>query len=517
MDRVLFVTSEAYPVIKTGGLADYSGGLTKALRRRGVDVRVLLPCYPGTVDRLIGPLARIELGDAFGVGPVSLVSGRMPESDAPAWLIDCPMLYLRRGGIYQDANGDDWPDNGMRFGLLARVAASLALGRTPIGWRCDLVHLNEWQTGPAAALLAHAAGAPPSLFTIHNMAFQGLFERSVLEFLELPQAVFDAGDVEFFGRVSYLKAGLRYAQRIATVSEAYAQEIQTPDYGFGLDGLLRERAADLVGILNGADYEDWDPRTDPQIAARFDAADLRGKAACASALRQRVGLPATPEERPLFAYVSRMTHQKMTDVLIEAIPQLQARGAQLVVLGQGDHRIEHALQELAQRYPHTLAVTIGYDESLAHQLLAGADILLAPARFEPCGLTQMYGLRYGAVPIVTRVGGLRETVIDAQPQTLADGTATGFVFDDRSLGGLLAAIDRALALRGDYAAWSALQRNGMSVDFSWRRSAQRYEQVYRALLAARSSRRDSAPQPSAAKPEAAAAVPGRARPDLLIH
>ena len=489
--RILFATSEAYPLIKTGGLADYAGGLTKALVRGGHDVRLLLPCYPGTVERLAGPVERIDLGDVFGAGPTALISGRMPDTGAPLWLIECPGLYARPGGIYQDAKGDDWPDNALRFGLLARVAAWLALARGPVSWRPDVVHLNEWQTGPAAALLAQEATAPPTLFTIHNMAFQGLFSPDVLSFLRLPASTFDAQGLEYYGKVSYLKAGIRYANRIATVSEAYAQEILTPEFGFGLDGLLRQRANDLAGILNGADYEEWSPQTDPRIRAQFGADDVAAKKPiCKEALRGRLGLATNQgvDPRvgvPLLAYMSRITHQKMADVLVDALPRILARETQVVVLGRGVHALEATLVELARRFPGQLAVVVGYNEELAHQVLAGADMLLAPARFEPCGLTQMYALHYGTVPIVSHVGGLRETVVDTVPHSLADGTATGFVFDEQTVSGLVGAVDRALEAYRTQRLWHAVQCSGMKVDFSWARSARKYEQIYAALAAPR--------------------------------
>jgi starch synthase len=489
--RILFATSEAYPLIKTGGLADYAGGLTKALVRQGQDVRLLLPCYPGTVERLAGPVERIELGDPFGAGPTALISGRMPDSGAPVWLIECPSLYARPGDIYQDAKGDDWPDNALRFGLLSRVAAWLALVRGPVAWQPDVVHLNDWQTGPAAALLAQEATAPPTLFTIHNMAFQGLFDADALSFLRLPASTFDAQGLEYYGKVSYLKAGIRYATRIATVSEAYAQEILTPEFGFGLEGLLRQRANDLIGILNGADYEEWSPQTDRHIRAHFGTGDVAvKKPICKEALRRRLGLEINQDADqhvgvPILAYVSRITHQKMGDVLVDALPRILARDAQVVVLGRGDHAHEATLVELARRFAGRLAVIIGYDEELAHQVLAGADMLLAPARFEPCGLTQLYALRYGTVPIVSRVGGLRETVVDTGPRSLADGTATGFVFEERTLSGLSGAVDRALEAYRTPRVWQSLQCSGMKVDFPCARSARKYKQLYDQMAAMR--------------------------------
>lgn len=482
--RILFVTPEAFPLVKTGGLGDYAGGLTKALLRRDRDVRLLLPGYPSAIEHLSGPIDRADLGDPFGAGPTALLSGAMPDTGAPTWLIDCPGLYARPGSIYQSADGADWPDNAFRFGLLARVAAWLASARSPVSWRPDLVHLNEWQTGPAAALIAQAPQGVPSLFTIHNMAFQGLFDEDVLAFLGLPRACLRESGLEFFGKVSFLKAGIRYADRVVTVSEAYAQEIQTQEFGFGLEGLLQQRAAHLVGILNGVDYEEWDPARDPHIAARFAPDALDGKVRCKAVLREHLGLNSDlGRDVPLLAYVSRLTHQKMADVLVDLVPEILARGTQVIVLGCGERKNEAAVEELARRFPGRFAAHIGYSEDLAHQFLAGADVLLAPARFEPCGLTQMYALRYATVPIVTRVGGLKETVVDADAGALASGAATGIVFEDRTRAGLLGAVERALSMYHMPPVWQALQSIGMRTEFSWEQSARRYESAYEEVAA----------------------------------
>jgi starch synthase len=499
MRRVLFVTPEAFPLMKTGGLGDYAGGLTKALLEQGCDVRLLLPAYPGVVDALRGPRERCDLGTLPHFGPTALISGRMPRSAAPVCLIDCPTLYARPGGIYQDNNGEDWPDNALRFGLLARVGALLALGRGPFAWRPEVVHLNEWQTGPLAALLAHEAQAAGeqrahklragTLFTIHNMAFQGSFEPDVLAALGLPWSYFSPHGVEFFGKASFLKAGLRYADRLATVSASYAEEILTPEFGFGLEGVIKARPDRVAGILNGVDHDEWDPRGDPRIPARYHADDLRGKMRCKQVLRERMGLAPLPAA-PVLAYMSRLTHQKMADVLIEALPRLAERGAQVVVVGRGDRAIESQLAAAARRHPGRIAVRIAYDEDLAHLLLSGADLLLAPARFEPCGLTQMYGLRYGTVPIVSCVGGLKETVVDAAPGRLH--AATGFVFSERTLAGFLAAVDRALAAFHAQPAtpsvpapWQQLQRNGMHVAHPWSDAALKYRALYEEIATQR--------------------------------
>lgn len=490
--RVLMVASEAYPLAKAGGLADYVSGLAKALFREGCDVKILLPAYPSALAAIKGPISRFRVDGLDEFGAVSLIAGRTP-GDVGAWLVDCPSLYARDGDPYQDADGKDWPDNARRFALLNRVGALLATGNGPLSWRPDLVHLNDWPTGPLAAMLKLAnAPVPRTVFVIHNMAFLGLCAADVLPLLGLPGEVLGESGLEFYGHVSFLKAGLSYADRVVTVSESYAQEILAPEFGCGLDGALRARGDRIIGIRNGVDYDEWDSPVDNRIAAGYGAHDLAGKALCRAELEQHFGLRPR-RDVPIFAYISRLTHQKMADVLVAAAPEIVRQGAQLAILGRGDRDIERALCELSRQFDDEVIVRPGYDESAAHRLLAGADALLAPARFEPCGLIQIYALRYGTLPIVSRVGGLKETVVDADPETLAAGTATGFMFDDRCLAGLLGAVERALAVYRDRKRWRAMMRNAIGRDFSWQRAVTRYLELYDDMAPVAAERRVSAP------------------------
>lgn len=481
--RVLFVSSEVYPLVKTGGLADVSGALPLALRRLGVDVRILMPGYAGTAGALVGAKVEASLGDVAGLGETRIVSGRTPETGVPVWLIDCPARYDRDGGPYQDADGREYPDNAERFALLSHVAAVIAGPGAPLGWTPHVIHANDWHAGLVPALLPAAREArPATVFTIHNMAFQGVFPAAAFAELGLPAEAFTPDGLEYYGQVSFLKAGLRWSDRLTTVSPTYAREILTPAFGFGMEGLLQSRAADLSGILNGIDDVVWDPSTDIALPANYDHRDLAGKIACKKSVQAELGL-AQESGTPLIAFISRLTDQKMADILPQAIPALAARGAQVAVLGAGDPAIEAQLRDIAAQHPGVVAAHIGYSEPLAHRLYAGADILLAPARFEPCGLAQLYAMRYGTLPVVRPVGGLADTVADATEAALAAGTATGFVFDPPTADGLVGAAARAMELYQLPIAWRRVQLRAMAQDFGWSRSAEAYLALYRSLTA----------------------------------
>jgi starch synthase len=490
--RVLFASSEISPLAKTGGLADVSAALPAALTDLGVDMRLVMPAYEGALDLAQSKQPSIPLGDIFGLGEAAVVQARTPDSGLPLWLIDCPALFRRPGGLYVDGEGRDWPDNAVRFALLSHVIARLALGNARIGWRPDIVHVNDWHLGVVPSLLSSRPDRRvPSLLTIHNLAFQGLFPADLFPRLGLPDQLLSPDGAEFYGQVSYLKAGIRFADRLSTVSPRYAQEIMTPEFGCGLDGLLRARASDLVGILNGIDGDSWSPEDPAQVPFRYDPRDLSGKRQCKAALQSELGLAADPEA-PLIAYVSRLTEQKMADLLPEIAPALAAEGAQLAVCGEGDRLLENRLRALETQYPRRIAVRVGYQEALARRLLAGADMLTAPARFEPCGLVQMYAMRFGAVPIVSRVGGLADTVLDHQgSQDGSAGEATGIVFNAPTAAGLREAVTRACRLYREPIVWRRLQTHTMRQDFSWRRSAERYL----ALLADLAGGHKSAPMP----------------------
>jgi starch synthase len=476
--RVLFVTAEAYPLAKTGGLADVSRALPIALARQGIDVRLLLPGYPRAYTRIERPRIVAKLDPMLGIADATLVSGTFPDTDLPVWLIDSPTLFRRNGGLYQDRNGLDWPDNALRFAFLAHVGAQLAMGQTRIAWKPDIVHANDWHAGLLPLLLAQEKGSRPrSVFTTHNMAFQGNFPPAVLPSVGIPEDCFTSGAVEFYGQVSFLKAGLNFGDRVTTVSPTYAKEILTPDFGCGMDGILRARGDDFSGILNGIDDNLWDPATDPHLSQTYRAIDISGKRVCKAALQHELGLPANPDT-PLIGFVSRLTQQKMADVILAALPWIAEQEAQIAVVGEGDPALEAAFGEAQALYSDAVAVNIGYDEPLAHRLQAGCDILLAPARFEPCGLTQLYALRYGTLPVVRRTGGLADTVVDANAETMSDRTATGFVFEDVGMAGLISAVGRALALYREPLTWRRLQLHAMAQDFSWNASAAQYASLY---------------------------------------
>jgi len=479
--EVLAVASELYPLVKTGGLADVAGALPKALKPLGVRVRTLVPGYPAVLAGLPKPKTVKALDDFFG-GPARLLSGRAEGLEIYA--LDAPHLYDRPGGPYGGPDGKDFPDNARRFAALGRIAASLGQGLLP-RWRPQVVHAHDWQAGLTAAYLTYDGKPRPGVvFTIHNLAFQGQFDRTLLTDLGLPPQSFTPDGVEYYGDICFLKAGVRLADRITTVSPTYAAEICTPERGMGMDGLLHGRADRLSGILNGVDIETWNPATDPLIAAHYDASRLDVRAANKAALQKRLGLAPEPDA-PLFGVVSRLSWQKGLDLLLATAPLLMAEGAQLAVLGSGEPGLEQGFREAAAAWPGRIACVFAYDEPLAHQIQAGADVIAVPSRFEPCGLTQLCALRYGAVPLVARVGGLADTVIDATPMSLASGAATGAQFAPVETPMLESAVRRTLELYRTPDAWRRLQLNGMATDVSWDQSARRYAQLYAGLLAER--------------------------------
>ena len=464
--RVLFVAPEAAPFTKTGGLGDVCAALPGALRQFAVDVRILIPGYPAI-------LRALEARDSLSLSEMGfearLVDGLLSGSDVPVLALDCNELYARSGGPYQDEAGNDWRDNALRFGLLSRVAALLGSPASPLAWRPEVVHCHDWPGALAAAWLRYEPGPhAASLVTIHNLAFQGNFDPwPLFQKLGLPQAAWSMEGVEFHGRLSFLKGGLASADLISTVSPRYAAEIQAPELGCGLDGLLRHRAGVLSGILNGVDTAAWNPATDAHLAQRYDAGSLEAKRANKSDLQRRFGL-RQDDAVPLIGQVGRLTGQKGIDLIVEAGEALAER-AQLVFLGSGERGYEAALRALAARHPGRVGVHIGFDEPLAHRVEAGADLFLMPSRYEPCGLNQLYSQRYGTPPVVRATGGLADSVEDG---------VTGFVFNDPEKEALLEAVDRALAAWRDPARWQAVQRAGMSRDFSWSAAARRYADLY---------------------------------------
>jgi starch synthase len=480
--RVLFAASECAPLTKTGGLGDVASALPAALRRLGIDVQVLLPGYREVLGA-VSARALAEVPPSAGFPPARLLAAEHPNG-VPLLILACPELYEREGGPYLSPQGLDWPDNALRFGLLSYVAAWLASARSSCEWRCDLVHCNDWQSALAPAYLHWWDNADnaetPSLVTIHNLAFQGIFPPEVLPSLGLPAQSLDINGLEFHGKVSFLKAGLYYARRISTVSPTYAREIQSEPLGFGLHGLLAARSAELEGILNGIDLDVWNPATDPCLSTTYDAETLARKAQNTCALRERFGLQPQAEQ-PLLGVVSRLVAQKGLDLVVQAADALVALPAQLIVLGTGDAPMERALADVAARNPGKIAVIRGFDEPLSHLIEAGADIFLMPSRFEPCGLNQMYSQRYGTLPVVRRTGGLADSVVDYTPRSLEAGTATGFVFEAANPHALVAAVRRAVAAWRRPSLWQRLQRNAMARDFGWAASARRYIALYRTM------------------------------------
>lgn len=473
---VLSVASEAAPLIKTGGLADVAGALPAALAPHGVAVTTLVPGYPKVMATLSKPRSIHKWDDLLG-RPARLVKGKLGAN--PLLVLDAPALFAREGGPYADATGRDWDDNWRRFAALARAAADLAGGAVKVQ-RFDLVHAHDWQSGLTPAYLAFKGGTVPSVMTIHNMAFQGYFPAEVFPQLGLPPEAWSVDGVESYGGVGFLKAGMQLADAITTVSPTYAREIRSVEFGMGLEGVVLARSHRVHGILNGIDTGDWNPVADPLLAARFTAGKLGPRAKNKRALEQEFGLQR--DDGPLFIVVSRLTWQKGMDLLPGVLDHLVGIGGRLALLGSGDAEIEAALHQAAVRHPGRIGIKIGYDEALSHRLQGGGDAILVPSRFEPCGLTQLYGLAYGCIPVVARTGGLADTVIDANPAALAAGVATGVQMNAVSPEALAMAVSRTVELYADPRAWKQVQKNAMKADFSWGASGAAYAALYRQLI-----------------------------------
>jgi starch synthase len=473
MKKILFVTSEAHPLIKTGGLADVSGSLPQALAGQGVDVRLIMPKYQAintTEEIYYKSTVRVNNADA------NILETRLPGTQVLVWLVDCPEFFDFPGNPYVDEQGIARANSAERFALFCRLAVEVAMNRGYLDWTPDIIHCNDWQSGLVPALLSLEASRPATVFTIHNMAYQGLFPKATWDFLNLPRPLWNPDGVEFNGLLSFIKGGLAYADRITTVSPTYAREIQTADFGYGLEGLLSHRNDNLTGIINGIDADQWNPETDPNISERYDFSTLNKKKLNKIALQNQHSLPV--DNIPVFAIISRLVEQKGIDLILECLPEMLTLPLQFVLLGSGEKRFEQQLSHLAEIYPDKMAITIGYDEALAHLLEAGADIFLMPSRFEPCGLNQIYSQRYGTVPIVRKTGGLADIVVDAIPETLSNRTATGFVFNEATSGALMETIKRALIVHSQPDAWKQLQVSGMQKDYSWNNSAKEYLALY---------------------------------------
>ena len=477
MEKLLFVASEAYPLVKTGGLADVAGCLPEVLRQKGLDVRLLLPAYADLLANLASvPEVAAELELAGET--VRILQTRLPGTPLTTWLLEHPLFSGRPGNPYQDEQGDPWPDNADRFLLLSRAAALISTSDTALAWRPDILHCNDWHTGPAIALTQLSEDRPRTVFTVHNLAHMGIFDRQTFDRLQLPEHLWQEHGLEYYEQCSFIKGGLVFADHITTVSPTYAEEICHSPGGMGLEGLLSQSRDRLAGIVNGIDHNIWDPSSDPFLEHTYDAGSLEHKAGNKSQLQQTLGL-APRGDVPLLGFVGRLVEQKGLELILPVLEQMLALPAQLVVLGTGESGYEQRLQEMAAAQPDSMAVVLAYNESLAHNIEAAADIFLMPSLFEPCGLNQLYSLRYGTLPVVREVGGLADTVVDVNAQTLAESTATGFVFRQPDPAALLGAVQRAAETWHDEATWRQLQRNAMGQDFSWQHSANRYLELYR--------------------------------------
>jgi starch synthase len=486
--KVLSVASEIFPLVKTGGLADVAGALPGALAKENIQATTLSPGYPALVAKLDHAEPAHHYDDLFG-GPATLLAAKAGALDL--FVIDAPHLFTRTGNIYLAPGGLDWPDNAQRFAALARVGADIGKGAVT-NFAPDIVHAHDWQAAMTPVYLHYDGGPRPgTILTVHNLAFQGHFPAELLGELGLPADSLVLSGVEYFGGIGFLKSGLLFADRITTVSPTYAREIMTPESGMALDGLLRGRAKDVHGIVNGIDTDVWDPENDAHLPQAYNAVRIDMRPRNKAALQQRMDLALKPDA-PLFGVVTRISSQKGLDLLLGALPTIIAQGGQLALLGAGDRVLEEAYALAARTHAGTVGCIFDYDEGLAHLMQAGSDFILVPSRFEPCGLTQLCALRYGATPVVTHVGGLADTIIDANEAALAAGVATGVQFSPPVPEQITYALERACALYQDATAMRRLRINGMRADVSWRLPAKRYAALYQELAPSAGAAADAA-------------------------
>ena len=475
MNKVLFVSSEAYPLIKTGGLADVAGSLPRALIKQGLDVRLLLPAYPAVLEKISNPKIineQVHYGQT-----VQLLETRLPGTRVTVWLVNCPAAFDRPGTPYVDENGKEWPDNAFRFALFSQVATNIAMDYCQLSWVPDVVHCNDWQSALVPALLSIHKKRPATIFTIHNLSYQGIFNKKTFSDLHLPQQLWTLHSLEFHDRLSFIKGGLVHADRITTVSPTYAEEIQTPEFGYGLNELLLYRKGKLSGIINGIDTDVWNPGTDACLTQKYNKRSLGKKTGNKISLQTELGLP-NEQHTPLLGMVGRLVEQKGVDTILDALLALLQLPVQIVMLGTGEQHFESRLTQLANQFPDKLKIIIGYDECLSHRIEAASDIYLMPSKFEPCGLNQLYSLRYGTLPIVRNVGGLADTVNNATKESINNRTATGFYVADNDPTSLISSVKFAIKLYEDPITWNQLQLNAMSQDFSWEKSAEKYIDLY---------------------------------------
>ena len=480
--KSLFITSEVFPYNKTGGLGDVAAWLPLAIKRAGVDIRYLAPAFPALLRAMDSVAEVADLGRHFRARKMKVLRGGIKGNPCRFYLLDAPELFERSGNPYSDPMGIPWGDNAVRFAALAWAGARFAEGDID-GFAPDVMHANDWMTALAPAYLEVLRRKNPrirtsSVLTIHNLAFQGVYPFSVWNDLELPNYMGGEDGLEFYQQISYLKAGITFADKLTTVSPSYAREIQTPEYGCGLEGSLLRRRFEIAGILNGIDHSLWNPETDRLIHARYGRAAMGGKKENKSFLQEKLGFAKNPKT-PLFVALSRLTEQKGIDILIDSVPALMMNNVQLAIMGDDQGGYMPRLRSLAAQYPEQFAV-VEFDEDSSHQLIAGADALINPARFEPCGLTQMFAMRYGTIPFARKTGGLSDTIVDANFQNaVVNGTATGFLFENYSLHDFVYGINRILsAYRGEKKIWESIRRQGMSQNFSWDNAASAYVDVY---------------------------------------
>ncbi len=481
MRKILFASSEVHPLIKTGGLADVSGSLPIALDEHGQDIRIIIPAYRQCLETLdnIDCVATIKLEGFHGT--VEILQSTLPGSEVPLWLVHSPQHFDREGGPYSKVEGGDWEDNAARFALFSRAIAALALNQAGLDWQPEVLHCNDWQTGLAVAIVSEHANRPKTVFTIHNLAYQGLYSRDVFDALDIPEHFWHSEGLEFYNQFSFIKGGLIYADHITTVSPTYADEICTYEFGYGLEGLLSYRAGQgrLSGILNGIDEHEWHPAIDKNITKNYSVKTLRDKKQNKTAVQEYFHLPVK-EDALVIGLISRLVSQKGIDLSLEALDRLlkTKQAIQFVCLGSGEPEYERALRILRASFPDKVAIHIGYDEALAHQIEAGVDVFLMPSRFEPCGLNQMYSLQYGTLPIVRSTGGLEDTVTDATEQNRKNGTANGFKFEQASAEALENTFHRVIDLFKHPRIWRKVMITAMEQDFSWENSAKQYDALY---------------------------------------
>lgn len=481
MHKILFATSEAYPLIKTGGLADVSASLPAALTALGCQVRVLVPGYPAALEVIKKSFGRRKIAQLTIDGTlVTLWQTPVKNADITFWVAECSVFSERSGNPYTDENDRDWTDNAERFYLFCELTRLLALAQAGLRWKPDVVHCNDWPTALAPALLHRHSQRPATVFTIHNLAYQGLFPAQTRHRLGLSETFWNMHSLEFYGKLSFIKGGLIYADRLTTVSPNYAEEIRIEEYGCGLDGVLRARENHLSGILNGVHQADWNPQADPHLPAHYHAGDLSNKALCKQNLVQELGLHVGDKEHPLISFIGRLVEQKGIDLILDSLPDLLAQGCRVALLGSGTPELEQRLDALARKHRGQMSLSLDYNEALAHRITAGSDIFMMPSRFEPCGLNQMYSLLYGTVPVVHNIGGLKDTVFDVDEFPIDQ--ANGFSFNEPTPESFLQALRRAINLYQNPAHWQRLQVNGMAVDYSWHHSARAYIDVYDSAL-----------------------------------